>query len=313
MDQNIDLGGNDMNNIVFPHDFPTQETMMSVLKKTFEKSWKVDLDIEDVNTWLSNFNGMFFLVEDERRLALWLLCNFTYYNDEEINHLCSILFKNFIHKFMIDRGLTKSEEVEANIRQIQFTSIGRASESGGLLLYHFRQEAHLSTDRFVFPTAIPPTGNDTIVCIDDVIMSGGTAARFFYDNKEKFEDKTIYYLTLLTSQDAIDKLEELDITVIHCAKLDNRNRVFSEDSLCFFKYPELKQTAQIITEGYGKLIEPKKALGHNNGQYSFGFSYNIPNNSLPIFWSSNNWKPIFYRKEKYQNAKQAKREYSFFI
>ena len=51
-----------------------------------------------------------------------------------------------------------------------------------------------------------------------------------------------------------------------------------------------------------------------NGQYCFGFSYNIPNNSLPIFWSSSNgWKPIFYRKEKYQNAKQAKREYDFFI
>lgn len=302
-----------MSGIVFPSDFPTLDTMMSVLKKTFEKSWKVDLDIEDVNTWLSNFKGAFFDTEDERRLALWLLCNFTYYNDDEINHLCSILFKNFIHVLMVDRSLSTSKEVEACINQIVFTSIGRASESGGLLLYHFRQEANLSTDRFVFPTTIKTTKSDIIVCVDDVIMSGGTSARFFYDNEQEFKDKHIYYLTLLTSQDAIDRLSMLNITVIPCAKLDNRNKIFSKDSLCFFKYPMLREPAKTIAEGYGKIIEPKKPLGHNDGQYCFGFSYNIPNNSLPIFWSSNNWSPIFYRKEKYQNAKQIKREYSFFI
>ena len=72
-------------------------------------------------------------------------------------------------------------------------------------------------------------------------------------------------------------------------------------------------SVQRLAEEYGKMIEPKKSLGHGNGQYCFGLYYNIPNNSLPIFWSSNNWTPIFLRKEKYQNAKQAKRKYSYFI
>lgn len=126
--------------------------------------------------------------------------------------------------------------------------------------------------------------------------------------------KKIYYLALLSSNKALSKLQELNIKVIPCAVLDERNRAFSEESLCFFKYPALKETAKIMVEGYGKIIEPKKALGHMDGQYCFGFSYNIPNNSLPIFWSSSNgWNPIFCRKEKYQNAKQAKREYGFFI
>ena len=79
-----------MAHIDFPSDFPSLETMMSVLKKVFEKSWKIDLDIEDINIWLENFNGNFFDVEQERHLALWLLCNFTYYNDAEVNHLCSV-------------------------------------------------------------------------------------------------------------------------------------------------------------------------------------------------------------------------------
>lgn len=300
--------------INFPTDFPSFETMMSVLKKVFEKSWKVDLDIVDISFWLENFTGKFFNAEEERRLALWLLCNFTYYNDAEINHLCSILFKKFVHALMTDYRLTSSEEVEACIGALKFTSIGRASESGGLILYHFRQEARLSTDCFIFPTSIAVTESDIIVCVDDVMMSGGTAQRFFYANEENFKNKKVYYLTILSSNEAISKLNDLNIEVIPCAVLDERNRAFSEESLCFFKYPTLKEPAKIMSEGYGKIIEPQKPLGHRNGQYCFGFSYNIPNNSLPIFWSSSNgWNPIFYRKEKYQNAKQAKREYGFFI
>lgn len=301
-----------MGYIDFPTDFPSLETMMSVLKKVFEKSWKVDLDIEDINMWLENFTGIFFNVEQERRLALWLLCNFTYYNDVEINHLCSVLFKKFVHMLMSDYGLTSSEEVENYIGKLKFTSIGRASESGGLILYHFRQEAQLSTDCFIFPTS--KTDSDIIVCVDDVMMSGGTAQRFFYANEGNFNNKKIYYLTILSSNEALLKLNALNIEVVSCAVLDERNQAFSEKSLCFFKYPTLKEPAKIMSEGYGKIIEPKKPLGHRNGQYCFGFSYNIPNNSLPIFWSSSNgWRPIFYRKEKYQNAKQAKRKYGFFI
>lgn len=220
-----------------------------------------------------------------------------------------------IYSYSNDRlRIESSEEVEARINTLKFTSIGRPSESGGLILYHFRQEARLSTDCFIFPTSIAATESDIIVCIDDVMMSGGTAQRFFYKNREDFAEKKIYYLALLSSNKALSKLQELNIKVIPCAVLDERNRAFSEESLCFFKYPALKETAKIMVEGYGKIIEPKKALGHMDGQYCFGFSYNIPNNSLPIFWSSSNgWNPIFCRKEKYQNAKQAKREYGFFI
>lgn len=313
MDPSIDLEINDMTCISFPERFPTRNLMLDVLKKTFEKSWKVDLDVEDINIWLNNFTGKFFDVEDERRLALWLLCNFTYYNNEEINHLCAILFKKFIHILMVDQGLVEDYEVDNEINKIIFMSIGRASESGGLLLYHFRQEANLSIDRFAFPATERVEESDIVVCVDDVIITGGTAARFFYDNKLNFAGKRVYYLSLIASERAIDKLASLGIQVITCAILDGRNKAFSEDSLCFFKYPTLKESAKIMVEGYGKTIDPKKPLGYRNGQYCFGFFYNIPNNSLPIFWSSNNWIPIFCRKEKYQNAKQENRQYGYFI
>lgn len=301
-----------MDYILFPQEFPTIEAMMADLKKTFEKSWKVELDIEDVNKWLENFNGSFLAEEDEKRLALWLLCYFTYYNKEEVNHLCAVLYKNFMHKIMTDRSVSRAEEFEELMKSIYFTSIGNASESGGMLLYHFRQQADLSIDRFVFPTVIP-LDCDVIVCIDDVMMSGGTAARFFHQHKKMLEGKIIYYLTLITSQEAVEKLEGLGITVICCEKLDARSKIFSEESLCFYKFPQLREAAFSMVKGYGERIEPKKPLGHNEGQYSFGFYYNIPNNSLPIFWSSNDWHPILARKEKYQNAKQVRRKYDYYL
>ena len=302
-----------MSDLIFPVDFPSEEKMLDILKKTIEKSWRVDLSIEEIEAWLSNFSGKVYDSSVERRLALWLLCNFTYYNEDEVNYLCGLLYKKLVHQLLIYKSLKTAEDAENCIQNAVFTSIGKASESGGLLLYHFRQEAHLDLERFIFPTGIADTEYDTIVCIDDVMISGGTASSFFYSYIEKLSGKKVYYITLITTDEAIKKLNEFGITVIYSIKLDDRNKAFSESSLLFFKFPTLLPYTQTLAEVYGKLIEPKKYLGHGNGQYCFGMYYNIPNNSLPIFWSSNEWTPIFLRKEKYQNAKQAKRKYSHFI
>lgn len=300
-------------NIKFPKNFPDEKTMLNVLKKTIEKSWKIDMDIEDINRWLGNFTGKCYEVSIERRLALWMLCNFTYYNEEEIKYLCGLLFRKFVHHLIIDNKLTSSDDAEKCILETGFTSIGRASESGGLILYHFRQEAKLDLKRFIFPTDMDTTEYDQIVCVDDVIISGGTAQRFFHNNIDKIKDKKLYYISLFASETAIRKLEELGVTVICCLKLDNRNKMFSDESLAFYKYSDVKQYAYKLAKTYGEIIESKKPLGHKSGQYYFGMYYNVPNNSLPIFWSNNNWIPIFERKEKYQNEKEAKREYGYFI
>ena len=302
-----------MESIVFPDGFLTKEEMFEILKKTFEKSWNTNMDCDDIEEWLDNFTGLAYCAEDEKRLALWLLCNFTYYNEDEVNYLCRMLFQKLIHQILVDNELQTEEDAECCIQNTVFTSIGEASESGGLLLYHFRQEAHLDLERFIFPTEIESTSCDNIVCIDDDMISGGTASRFFFRHEQTITGKKVYYVALITTEDAIEKLQNQGITVISCIKLDNRNRMFSDQSLAFYKYPNLLGYAKRIAEEYGKIIEPQKPLGYKGGQYSFGFYYNVPNNSLPIFWSTNQWNPIFPRKEKYQNATQAKRQYSYFI
>ena len=270
--------------------------------------------IEDINNWLNNFNGIIFDPPAEKKLALWLLCNFTYYNEDEVKYLCGYLFRQLFHQLLIDNNLDTEQDAENCIVNCAFTSIGNPSESGGMILYHFRQEANLDLERFIFPTEIENASQKDIICIDDVMLSGGTASRFFYDHRDALQNKEVYYIALITTKSAILKLNELGIKTIYCIILDERNQAFSPESLIFYKYPGLLNSAKELAEGYGKIIEPNKPLGYKQGQYCFGLYYNTPNNTLPIFWSTNNdWIPIFPRKEKYQNARQAHRQYGYFI
>jgi len=54
-----------------------------------------------------------------------------------------------------------------------------------------------------------------------------------------------------------------------------------------------------MAEEYGLRLKPDVPLGYANGQYTFGFFYNTPDNTLPLFWSSNaQWIPLMKRYEK---------------
>ena len=51
---------------------------------------------------------------------------------------------------------------------------------------------------------------------------------------------------------------------------------------------------KLLTKGYDNAVRDI---------VEFGFYYNTPNNSLPIFWSKKEWYPIFERKVKLYNAR----------
>lgn len=302
-----------MGNIVWPEKFPSEETMLGIIQKTITTSWKNGLTMEDVNKWLNNFTGLVFDCNDERKLALWMLLNFTYYNESEIAHLCRMVYKIFLHDIVSRDNLDTDEKISETIKKIYFAAIGNAGESGGLLLYYFRQEASISMDRFFYPVAIPDNSENILVFIDDVTLSGGTAQRFFYNNLQSMSYKVAYYITLFASEEAIKKITDLGVKVICCTHLDERDKCFSNKSIIFVEFPELQESAKFMAETYGEKLEPGKALGFKNGQYCFGFHYNTPNNTLPIFWSDNNWYPIFPRKEKIHNVKRRKTNFERYI
>lgn len=302
-----------MEEIKWPEGFPEVDVMMEMIKKTINTSWKNNLTNDDVVKWLQNFTGMVYPKETEHRLAMWMLAYYTYYNEKEVNHLCKILYRTLLHDVAMREKLDTDIKLKNILNKMYFSAMGNAGESGGLLLYLFRQEAGISMDRFFYPTAIKGDNEGIAVYIDDVTLSGTTAERFYRKNKDSMNFKYIYYITLFASEEAVSRISQHNVNVLYAMLLNDRDRSFSEKSMMFYHFPEMRNYAKILAEEYGKIIEPEKPLGYKNGQYSFGFNYNTPNNTLPIFWSDKGWYPLFPRKEKIYNVRGREDNFGKFV
>lgn len=391
--------------------FPDYKIIEKQIMVTVDVAWKNSLDGSVINKWLDNFNGAALDDPDkERHLALWLLYNFTYFNEEEVKHLCKVLFRRFLHYewsniIMTGNSITSVDEL---LSDIKFLPLGRAGESGSYIMYLFRQENDLPI--FFFDDRERIISENSIVMIDDVTISGKQALRkiskirysgyylhsqdisdtfisyiksekeedricefiwnnmncdksdkdklvrlinskiienydFFelwgkYANKlsdndsiyqmrqsvdkedrykliktnrlflEKYldgnicksdwneEEKKWILLTLIASEQARNRLKKEKVDVISCIDLDETSKTFSDDSMAFGLFPEEKELCLRMCEHYGNLIYPGNPLGFDDAQLLLGFHYTIPNNTLPIFWSHDNWVPLFVRHEK---------------
>lgn len=289
-----------MSDIVWPDNFPDVQSMFELLQKMSKASWGNDSEFTSdlIHNWLDNFTGEVYDEKEEKRLALWLLCNFTYYNENEINHLCHIVFKQLLHDLSIYYCVKNEKELNNVLKHVYFAAMGDASESGGLLLYSFRQQANLSIKKFFYPSTLPSDKKGIIVFIDDVTLSGESATSFFKKNLEAMEFDRAYYITLFASKTAIERISNYGINLIQSTVLGERERCFSNESLIYSDFPELRSASEKMAKAYGLKLFHQSPLGYKNGQYCFGLYYNTPNNTLPIFWSDNKWTPIFPRKEK---------------
>lgn len=290
-------------------DLPSEDNLIRQIRLTSEIVWKKQLSKTDIDLWLSNFKGEVHEVEYERKIALWLLANFVFYNDDEVKHLCKTLYHDFIHSTINLNDNSIEDAYKVIFQRSRFFSLGVSGESSGYILYYFRKENSLPIKNFISnPENLSPNV-DTIVFVDDVALSGegkSQAADYITELKEKYpslENKKIVLLTFIATQEAKKFLEEEGYNVINCITLNERNRAFHENSLVFAHFGEHLVNAKKMTEHYGKKIKPNNPLGYNDCQFMFGFFYNTPDNTLPIFWGTeNNWKPILKRYQKnYKN------------
>src|SRR5580658_8309513 len=95
--------------------FPSKDDLIKQIMHISATVWKNQLTGKDINNWLSNFTGQVFSVEEEHIIALWLLTHFVYYNEDEVRHLCKVLFKDFLH-YLIERDGIQPENVNTFIQ-----------------------------------------------------------------------------------------------------------------------------------------------------------------------------------------------------
>jgi len=297
---------------------PSTDVLMDNLQKTISNAWNIGNYIHQpiIDRWLGNFTGEALCdtnnelirekaAEYEKQLALFLLCNFIYYNEKEIRHLARKMFDKYVHSAFIleNKETITDDDFDKLIEKTQFTFLGDISESSSYLLYHFRQENDLPTQCFVEKDT-----TENIVFIDDFSITATQAPGYINKKIESSNwhtNKKIYVLLMIATDKAIKELEQINnVTVLPCIILDDSSKAFSDSSIVFTEYDETyKNDAKRMCEYYGEKIITNDmkmtSLGFGGGGYLFGAYYNIPNNTLPIFWSShNNWNYFFKRYNK---------------
>src|SRR5437588_7490558 len=81
-------------------NFPSENDLMKVIMLTSSTAWGNEILRKDIESWLANFKGEVFEIKYERRIALWLLSQFTFYTQEEVTHLCRVVYSDLIHKIV---------------------------------------------------------------------------------------------------------------------------------------------------------------------------------------------------------------------
>lgn len=291
---------------------PTIEELLTTIRYTSKTAWQNELPKKNLDDWLDNFKGEIFDKEKERFIALWLLNHFTYYNHVEVTHLCKVLFNNLIHiivtKFS-DPKKSVNDIVEDFFKKTNIIPAEEVSGSSGFIAYFFRHVNQMDIDLFNFSIENVGDHIENIIVIDDVTLTAGKRgqmSRFLKAKTQLYPKKNFYLITLISSEASIDYFnKDFNVEVITTIKLDARDKCFSKQSNIFTQFPDLLEDCRLFAEHYGKKIRPKNPLGYGDGQYAFGFFYNTPNNTLPIFWGEvKGWKPVIRRFHKHYGSKK---------
>ena len=310
------------------------ENLKDQIQKLSTWLWGKSILLEDIDLWLENFKEV--EPDREKYIALSLLSQFMFYDLREVRQAMKSIYKD---KFILPlatnyRDSTQSyklkdysDHIDEIMGKTVFASVGNPSESSSLLLYFFRQRNKLEKDLFVHSHQLladdfKESNIEYLIYIDDISGSGGQAISTLGDIipkiKNKYTNIKILYFTIFATTVALDKLgkSKLFDKIDTVFELDKTYKAFSDESRYFSKHlshedrdffesvcrtnyrSQWELGSDDISRKKGGVLNEDEC-GYADGQISLGFFYNIPNNTLPIFWAeSKNWKPIFKRYSK---------------
>lgn len=307
----------------------TQESLQKKIKILNDLMWGKALPWSDVERWLTGFADDDNDGHNERTHALYLLSHFSLFNSTVIRALLRALYRDHV-QYPILQSIRRRERnttdlallnrlYDQQLNQVRFLGMGNPSESGTHLLYYFRQENALHPNLFVHShdlfdgTPSAPRiakGIQRIVFLDDFCGSGSQAIRYskrllprLREAKKKLH---LSYFPLFATMHGLAKVREhkqFDQVETLC-ELDDSFKAVSPGSRYFRDCPADIDAAFAlkICQHYGGLLDSNNPLGFGGCQLLLGFSHNIPNNSLPIFWhpgsSTLAWSPVFPRHLK---------------
>lgn len=276
--------------------------------------WHEQLTEETITKWIEQFDGQLDASENEQILALTLLSHFMFFGRLELDVLCRALYHEHLWYPIVsayrraNHDTLNEAEIDHAVRnELNRTVIvgpGNAAESGAHLLYQFRIANDLPLKLFVSPGELLHYRRRQlreirrIVLLDDLCGSGKSAERFDRElirplKRRRFSSRrlSVSYLTLFATRKGIDRARHLFDSGT-AMLLDESHQVFAASSRYFRPGTRASQTnvnieqARSILTHYGSNLYPSHPLGYRDSQLLLGFAHNIPNNTLPVFWST---------------------------
>ena len=309
-----------------------RDKLMTKVKILNETAWSgAAISEPKIDDWLDNFKGERFPQDQEQLHALYLLGHFLYYGVPEFRELLRVLYRDLYLYPIIQKHRTQNDNtrqfesisplVQNDLNHTRFIGMGRASESGAMLLYLFRQINNIPTSRFLHSHEVfERYGNSSsvrvrdpdirhYVFIDDLCGSGTQACEYYRDIvlplKQQNPNARTHYLVVFSTSDGFDHVRRnAPFDVVNSVfELDESFKAFSADSRHFEGSPSgiEKDHALQIFAHYGSHLWQAHPLGFEDCQLLLGFWHNTPDNTLTPIWFNADlsiWKPIFERYHK---------------
>jgi hypothetical protein len=308
-----------------------RELLIAKIKALNETMWEHRASWPVVERWLNRFAPDPQAGHSERLHALFLLSHFSFYSSKVVRALLQALYRD-LFQYPLLAAIRRRNQNTLNttlvsqrytklLASTRFLGMGNPSESGTHLLYYFRQENQLSKDLFVQShelfdgTAAQPRlakNVDHVVLLDDFCGSGTQAVRYSKGLLTRLralrKRLRISYLPLFATTEGLNKVrrETTFSRVDTVCELDPSFRCLSTGSRLFREaQPDINRAfAEQMCRAHGAHLLPNAPLGFGGCELLLGFAHNVPNNTLPVFWSmgaedgSYPWDAVFPRHLK---------------
>lgn len=305
--------------------------MGDLKRKLHEQFWKTDIP-GSVNVFYENLTGrgitnreqfckwILQFDDTERLLACKLLGAMTYYDYDKMKGLFAIALNKMPEATRLDFGVA---------------ALGHQGKSGTMMPYFARQimtswpgyESSLKekikvTFRPLSDYELPElklTKPENFIFLDDIIGTGSQTKSFFewnYNTYAWLNEKKVFYCAAMGFRKPIEEIQScfrekgLNFEII-CGKiLEEGDRAFSRDNPLWSSAEECAHAEKWAQNIGRELLEnypdpykkDKDALGWRGCQALITFFYNIPSNTLPIFWAEgqrngDDWTYLFKRHD----------------
>lgn len=257
-----------------------------------------------VRRWLEQFVGY-----REQRLMFTLLKHINFYDGNRIRT------KLREAHGIVSRSTTIYLDERNRPRNVFAGYLGGAGKSGHLYARWYRDELKLRPDNaleFNNPSSVveklKKVEDPIVVIVDDFIGTGSQAIDFFTKIADWFTKvqrelslgPRTFLVAIAGFEHAKDRVEtelaRLGVqTNVHiCDPIGPEDKCFAENNRIFEDERSRREALEIALRE-GRKLWPEHPLGFEDSQCLIVFSDSCPNNTLPIFWSSREWFPLFER------------------